>query len=231
MMQEVGRVNSACSKILSIQSQLGGLSFYNKENKKYGFSAIRAEEEISDVIRSEMSKECYDEINFYHNSPDYIIIPRELFDENMSDAYLLTKNIIPSPQQTITITLRDELAFISLVGRDMIVKELPFVVFPIVAKCIANCKDFSYDVISYVIEDDMLHLAYGTGKMLKFCESLPLAAESDFEFFIDKLVTSFNLKKDMKIISLYENGVYTVSQNVCIKYGIKKMIKANYFEL
>lgn len=230
-MQEVGRANSTCGKILSIQSQLGGLSFYSREDKRYDFRAIRGEDEICDTIVNEMSKECYDEINFYHNSLDYIIIPRELFDENMSDAYLLTKNIVPSQEQTITITLRDELAFISVIRRDAIVVGTPFVVFPLVAKCIANCKDFRDDVLSYIIEDDMLHIAFGAGKVLKFCETLPLTTESDFEFFIEKLRKNFHLKKELKMISLYENGIYSVSPSLCAAYGIKKMIKANYFEL
>lgn len=183
MMQEVGKVKITCGRILSIQSQLGGLSFYCRRDKKYSFRQIRDIADIAPVITKELFGEDYDEVNFYHNSLDYIIIPRELFDENMCDAYLLSKGIVQSDNKVISVTLTDSLAYVSMIERDILVDNIIVNVFPIVAKTFLFCSNYDCDIISYVIVDNILHISYGEGHMIKFCDSLPLVSVNDFEFF------------------------------------------------
>lgn len=231
-MQEVGKTKINGLKILSIQFQLGGLSFYCGRDKKYSFRQMRDNDEITPVIVKEIHGESYDVVNYYHNSPNYIIIPRELFDENMCDAYLLTKDIKPASNEIISVTLTADLAYVSCVKGDFsTIDGVEVNVYPIVAKCYHFCSGYESNVIAYVIEDNMLHICYfGDGKV-RFCETLPLVSSSDFEFFLDSMMRRFGLKKGAKIISLYENGAFVARQDVLTRYAIKSISKEDYFQI
>lgn len=231
-MQEVGKTRTTCGKILSIQSQLDGLSFYCGNDKKYSYiETRRVGASEASVIVKEIEGEEYEQINYYHNSSNYILLPRPLFDENMCDAYLLTKGIAATQDEVIRVTLTTDLACISLIDKAMNDINPHFNVLPLIAKCYHYGVNSVGETIAYIIVDGLLHLCYSKGKVVQFCETLPLDSSSDFEFFLGEVIRKYNLKKNYKIEQLFSVGSYLVGSETIDRYNIFKMVQENYNEL
>lgn len=226
-MQEVGKTRTTCGKILSIQSQLGGLSFYCGADRRYNQIQI-TKERINETITKEIGSESYDHIDYYHNSPDYIIIPRPLFDENMCDAYLLTKGIEQQAGDVIRVTLTADVAYVSLIDGELNNVTTCCNIFPVIAKCYKYCSASSGHLIAYVLIDDMIHICYSESGIIKFCESLPLITPSDLEFFLGTLITKYNLTA-YKIEQLFYAGNFKIM--VTPQYKIDKLSQEKYLEI
>ncbi|MEG0500216.1 MAG: DUF3822 family protein, partial [Rikenellaceae bacterium] len=209
-MQEVGKIRTTCGKILSIQSQLGGLSFYCGADKKQYHISVDNTAEAAVVIAREIAADSYDHIDYFHNSLDYILIPRSLFDENMCDAYLLTKGIQQKTGDVIRVTLTADVAYISLVSGEINAVTTCCNVFPVIAKCYKYCSTIDGRRIAYVLEDGLLHVCYSDSLQVLFCESLPLTSASDFEFFLGEIVRRYDLRGDYFIDQLFSSDSYKV---------------------
>lgn len=226
-MQEVGKTRTTCGKILSIQSQLGGLSFYCGADKRYNQIQI-AKEKINETIAKEIEGESYDHIDYFHNSPNYIIIPRPLFDENMCDAYLLTKGIEQQAGDVIRVTLTAEVAYISLIDGELNEVTTCCNIFPIIAKCYKYCPTAGGNYIAYILMDNILHVCYSESGNIKFCESLPLITPNDLEFFLGSIIKKYNLTT-YTIEQLFHTGDFKIPIN--IKYKIVKQSQEKYLEI
>lgn len=231
-MQEVGKTNLLCGKTLSIQSHLDGLSFYCGSDKKYSYIETRrvGASEAAVIIKEIAGKE-YEQINYYHNNPNYILLPLALFDENMCDAYLMTKGIVAGENEVIRVTLTTDLACVSLVDKAINDVNPHFNVLPLIAKCYHYATNCAGEVIVYLLVDGLLHLCYSKERRVQFCETLPLDSSSDFDFFIGEVIKKYNLKKNYRVEQLFAVGSYPISSESVSKYKIFKMLQENYNEL
>lgn len=220
---------------MSIQLQLGGLSFYCSINGKYSFRQIREENEISDEIIRELGSDKYDVAYLYHNSTDYIVIPLDLFDENMCEAYLQTKGITADDKHVIVSTIMNSYVYVSVFNKNAyqcLKNNFSNVnILPIIVKVINYGASYDFDMMPLIVQDELLHVAYYENKILKFCESLPINSDFDIDFFIDNILTKYKPNKNLKVISLYETGKYALSRALVSKYKVMKITKDNYYTI
>ena len=235
MMQETGNNPIFCGKKLSIQLLLDGLCFYSNEKNQYTLRHTKNKTEINEIIKQGISVDEFDEINLYHNSLDYIIVPDILFDENMCEAYLQSKGITLCENQSIKYTTIEQYTYISIIdngifdilsGKSKIVR-----VLPVIASVISYSENLGCDNIALIVKDNFIHIAYNENKLMMFCETLPIVSDTDIDFFIGKIISENSPRKNLKVVSLFEIGEGQLSKDIITKYNIERLTKDKFFVL
>lgn len=234
MMQVAGKSNSTVTKILSIQLQLGGLSFYCGEEGKFIFRQLKEEGKYSagSIISNEILLDSYDLINFFSNTLDFVIIPVALFDENMCEAYLQAKSIEIKENSEIKYSLRDDVVYISVIDKDILPK-MDFAIdfFPLIAKLFTFANTYETNSIYFAILDDILHLCCSLDDKIILCESYPLISSSDVEFYISMVKNRYYNNKAHDLVLLYNEGDFAFEPTTLKRLRVKNIVKESFFEL
>ena len=234
-MQEAGNNISFQDKKLSIQLLLNGLYFYSNEDNKYTFRQIKNQMEVVSEIKKEISNDKFETVSLCHNSIHYIIVPSVLFDEQMCEAYLQSKNIIPQDNQTIKHVTIGQYTYISIIDNDICQilagEAEKFDVLPTIASVISYSENLNCDNITLIVKDDLIHIAYHENKLMMFCETLPIVSDTDIDFFISKVLSDNSPRKSLKVVSLFETEKKELNSDIISKYNIERLTKDNFFAL
>ncbi len=231
-MQEAGRSNNSIDKVLSIQFQLDGLSFFSHLHKRYSFQPMIDGMDIRAVISKECAAEGYEVIYLYHNSLEYVMIPKMLYDSGMNESYLQAKGIALGDGREIYVAIIKDIVYLSVLESCSVPQGVDgLIVAPLIAKLVAanSCLQIKTQ-LSYVIVDSVIHIVRTKAGVMNLCESLPIVSPSDVLFFIRTAMQGESSKR-LPLVSLYEVGEFALTDGNRKGERIEKMVTEQYLDI